>query len=149
MIWRPVIFDIVLAAICLYAARRGGLPERMTAVAMAVAAIATALIPTDHQTSFSSVEWTELGIDAGLLLALAALACASDRYWPMWVTALQLDAIAIHAVRAMDTTLIPAVYAAGVGWAAYPMLALLAIGTYRHQQRSLICRDADWSPLRW
>lgn len=137
-------------AACLYAIWRGGAPERWTAWMMAGAAVLTAALPFDATKTFVVVDRPQLLIDMAFLAGLMTLALRADRYWPLWIAALQFIAIAAHLVRAVDSTILPAVYNQAIGKLAYPMILLLISGTYRHQRRLLagMC-EADWSPLKW
>ena len=147
---RVVAFNLVQVAACLYALRRGGAPERWVAGMMAAAAVSTALLPYRPGLTFRSVDEPQLLVDVALMIGLTSLAVRADRYWPLWVAALQVIAIAAHLVRAMDATIVPAVYNQAIGKLAYPMILLLIAGTWRHRRRGLAgTRDADWSPLRW
>src|SRR3546814_14924405 len=84
--------------------------------------------------SYRDVEWAMLLIDFGLLLALSAIAGAADRFWPIWLAAFQLVAVAAHGVTAYNPAILPVAYWWIVGKIAYSMVALLAIGTRGHPQ---------------
>lgn len=147
---RIIVFNVIQLAACLYALRRGGAPERWTAWLMAGAAVATALQPYRVGRSFYGVEWPVLMIDTAMLLGLVALAARADRFWPLWIAALQLIAIGIHGVRAIDATILPRVYNRAESRIAYGMIVLLVIGTWRHWRRKAAgAEDRDWSPLVW
>lgn len=147
---RIVIFNAALLLACLYAVHRGGAPERWAAALMIAAAVATALLPFHPGRSFHGVEWGELAVDVAMLVGMTALAARADRFWPLWIAALQVIAIAIHGVRAYDATILPMVYNRAGSRIAYLMLALLAIGTWRHWRRRQSGRpERDWSPLVW
>lgn len=149
MVLRPVVFFAAQALACLYAARRGGAPERWVAGLMAAAAITTGLLPGTPRQTYRSIEWGELWVDLAFLICLLILACRANRFWPIWVAACQLIAMTVHAVRAYDHSLLPSVYSVGTGFIAYPMIVLLVIGTSRHLARSRDGAERDWSPLRW
>ena len=40
-----------------------------------------------------------------------------------------------HALKGVDTTLLPRAYAASLNFWAYPIILILAVGTWRHQRR--------------
>lgn len=149
MAFRIIAFNVVQVAACLYALRWGGAPERAVAVMMAAAAALTALLPFDPDHTFLSIDEPQLIVDTVLLLGLIGLATRADRFWPMWVASLQLVALAVHLVRGFDPLILPTVYNRAIGKLAYPMIALLVIGTYRHLARSRGGAERDWSPLRW
>lgn len=139
MIIRAVLFYAAATATVVYAVRRGGQPERVTSAMLIIAAIGTTLLPG---MSFREVVWPLFAIDLALLIGLVALSVLADRYWPMYFAAIHLITVALHGVRAYDRTIIPTVYARLGGELAYPTLAVLAIGTWRHCQRG---RERDWS----
>lgn len=149
MEWRPVFFALLQAGVCLYALMRGALPERWIAALMAVAALATFAVPVEPHVSYHSLEVPVFWIDLAFLASLFAVAARANRFWPMWLTALQLLAIGVHGVSAVDAAIIPNVYARAVAWLAYPMIMILAVGTYRHGKRTKDRKEDNWSPLRW
>ena len=146
---RIAVFNCVQLAACLYALKHGGAPERWTAWMMAAGAALTATLPSWSSIRFDMTSPTLLLVDLALLGGLCWLAARANRFWPLWVAALQLVAIAVHVVRGLDPTILPAAYNQTVGKVAYPMILLLVLGTFRHSQRERTSTDDDWSPLRW
>ncbi|MCU6454785.1 hypothetical protein LPN01_11925 [Sphingomonas sp. A2-49] len=144
------LFNVVLALVCGYAVRVGGAPERWTAFLFVTAAVATYLAPFYNALRpFAQMEPMLLSVDLLMLLGLMGIAVRADRYWPLYVSALHLITIAIHGVKAFQPTLVPWMYAGASSKIAYPMLALLAIGAWRHRHRlARFGSDRDWSPLR-
>ncbi|WP_380783505.1 hypothetical protein [Sphingomonas sp. R86520] len=143
---RIAVFYLVQIIITLLAIRRGGAPERIVGLALLSATIGTTLIPFEPHQTFHGINWYALYIDGVLLAVLLVIAARADRYWPLWLAALQVVTIGIHGVRAYDPFFLPIVYARLAGDIAYPMLALLLVGIVRHDRRS---GDADWSPFKW
>jgi hypothetical protein len=147
---RIILFYAVQAAACWYALRRGGAPERWTALFMMLAALASSALPAHPGERFRGVEWGQLGVDAVLTLVLFGLALRANRFWLLWAAALQILALAVHGVRAYDADILPIVYNRSIGKVAYPLILLLLVGTYRYQARAASGRrERDWSPLRW
>lgn len=145
-----LIFYGIQFAACLYAVRAGGLPERLVAIMMAVAALATSAVPWQSHRSFWMIEEQRVYIDVALMIGLAVLALRANRFWPIWVAALHLLAVGVHGVRAYDPAVLPIVYAKLVGWIAYPMVVVLIWGVRRHRQRVMAGGpEGDWSPLIW
>lgn len=132
-----------------YALFRGGAPERIVAIAMVVAAAATGLISPGSAPDFSRLVRALLLIDLGFLIAVLTVALFADRYWPLWIAALQLTALAIHGVRVYDPTLVPYAYAWTAAKAAYVMLLLLGAGVWRHAARAAAGHaEYDWTAAR-
>ncbi|MGJ8481961.1 hypothetical protein [Sphingobium yanoikuyae] len=139
-------FLLLVAVLATHAGCRGGAPERLAAAAMLVATIATSLTNMKVALAFRDVQWSIVWIDAALLAALLAIALRANRFWPLWVAAIQCLALAAHAARAFDAGILPLAYWWIVGKLSYPMLLLLIIGTERHHQRRRQGhRDPAWS----
>lgn len=138
----------LLLLVSAYAQRRGGVPEKLAATAMIIATAGTFWVGLSNP-SYRGVQWEMLSIDIGLFLALSILAGAADRFWPIWLAAFQLVAVAAHGVSAYNPSILPVAYWWIVGKISYPMLAILAIGTMRHHLRELSgLREYAWSHQR-
>lgn len=141
-----LVFIFFLLACCGYGLWRGGGPERVTAVIFLLAAVLTHLESSRSGRHWSSVEFGILTIDLAVLVALLFLALRAERYWPIWLIALHIVGTAGHIVKLADPDTIRRAYAFALAFWSYPELVLLAIGTYRHQQR--LARngaDPSWS----
>lgn len=136
---RSVIFLSVAIPTCIFAARRGGAPERIAAALVCLATIASTLV---QPITWAHVVQPLLAIDVTMLAALVVLALFADRYWPLYFAAVQLLTVGVHGVRAYDTSILPEVYARLAGELAYVALAILAAGTWRHVRRG---PEPDWS----
>lgn len=144
-----VVFSSILAATCGYALWRGGAPERLTALMMLIAFLATFLVPFRPGVSFHHLNGAILAIDLALFALLVGIALFANRFWPLWVAAVQLMAIGIHLVKAYDPTLVSWLYNSASGKIAYPMVIMLAIGVARHSERlATFGSDPDWIVAR-
>ncbi|MDB5672567.1 MAG: hypothetical protein JWO25_3526 [Alphaproteobacteria bacterium] len=143
---RMVFFFLVLAASAAYALRKGGGPERAVALLLVAAVLATLLAQAARPVRFHDVEMGVLLVDAALFLGLLAVALRAERYWPLWMTALQGVAVAGHGAKAVNPHVIPWAYAVLLAFWGYPMVALLAAATWRHQQRlRKFGKDGSWT----
>lgn len=142
-----ILFNSLLILCCSYALWRGGTPERIVAVIFLCAGPATYLVMrAKWDTAFLDVEMRMLLIDTVMLIGLVWLASTANRYWPIWVASLQLILVAVHGVKAFDPTLVAWTYAVATGKLAYPQLALLALGTWRHRRRRIETgADRSWA----
>lgn len=141
-----IVFNVALLAACLYALAAGGGPERSAAGVFVLAAAASYLAPYRH---FRELEIALFAIDLVTLIALGAIALRANRFWPLYVSALQLLTLAIHGAKAYQPALVHWMYGGASGKIAYPMILLLAIGVYRHRRRIADHGgDPDWSPSR-
>ena len=141
-------FVIFILLTVTYALARGGGPERTTAIAFIGGAIGSLSVGFVHMPGeFRSVPVRLLFVDALLLLGLCLIAMRANRWWPIPVAGCQLVAVLVHAGKLLDSAMIPSGYAFLVKIMSWPMVALLAYGTWTHRRRlrrRIIVRD--WKP---
>lgn len=130
------IYWAVLLAICAYALWRGQRDERIVAGICFVASVASFLSLEPWHVRYSDVEYRLLLVDVVTLGSFVAVALHSKRFWPLWVAGLQLTTSMGHVLKALDTDLIPVAYGAALRMWAYPILIILAVGTWRSHRRS-------------
>ena len=127
---------MILLLCCVYPLARGGAPDRAAAAMMLAASVASfATQAQPFSGSFHKVQVWVFVIDLLLLIGLFVLALVSTRFWPLWLTGLQLLAVIGHLVRAIDASTLPMGYQFLVSFEAYPMLLLVALGAWRHRKR--------------
>lgn len=146
---RIIIGELILLAVAAAAWRWGGKPERLTA-AMIVVAAAINLALGVPAAAYRFVDQAQLLVDGLLFLGTLVVALRANRFWPLWLVALELVSLGVHGVRAYDPQIVPILYARLTAQIIYPMLAVLALGVWHFQQR--VRREggppADWSLLR-
>jgi hypothetical protein len=139
-------FYLLLLACCGYALLRGGAPERIGASIFAVGTGLTVLARHEAATRYGSVEAGVLIVDVAALIAFLVLALLARRLWPLWITAFQAIGTAGHLAKLADPEMIRWAYAFLLGIWSYPMLLLLALGTFNHQRRlKRFGEDKSWS----
>ena len=144
-----VFFYLLLLVCCGYALLRGGAPERIGAAIYAVGTGLTVLARGEAAIRYGSVEVGALIVDVAALIAFLVLALRARRLWPLWMTAFQAISSAGHIAKLADPEMIRWAYAFLLGIWSYPMLLLLAIGTYNHRQRlKRFGSDPAWSLLK-
>jgi hypothetical protein len=131
------VFVILLFVTCGYALWRGRRDERVVAIACIGATIATRFLVSPVGVRYSSIEPGLLIVDAAMLVTFVAIALKSQRFWPLWVAGLQLTTSFSHLMKAIDWQLLPVAYGAAVALWSYPILIILAVGTWRSHQRRL------------
>jgi len=133
----PYIFIPLLAAVCLYALWRGGKDERVVAACCMIGTGATLLVVSPLRQRYASLEEGLLFVDLAVLAGFITVALRSKRFWPLWVAGLQLTTSVGHMLKGVDQELLPRAYGAALQFWSYPILLLLAVGTYRfHRTQS-------------
>lgn len=132
---RILFFNLLLFGACGYALLRGTRDARIVALVCIVANFATLAVRGPVATSYSSVETGVLTVDILTLAAFTFVALTSDRFWPLWVSGLQLTTSMGHALKGIESSLLPLAYAAALRFWSYPILIILVVGVWRHQRR--------------
>jgi len=132
---RLLLYHVLLYGSCGYALIRGNTDSRVVALAFLIGNYATYALRSPLAVSYSSVEPGILAIDIAAWIAYTYVALASDRFWPLWVSGLQLTASLGHVLKAIDADLLPLAYAAALRFWSYPILLILAVGVWRHRKR--------------
>ncbi len=132
-----LLFAALLFACFFYALAKGGWPERIGSLVLIVGSFLTLAVGSSLQQRFASVETGILIVDVGVLFAFLALALITDRYWPLWTTALQLLVVLAHLARWAD----PEMFRHGYGFIlavwSYMQLLVMALGIRAQQKRQL------------
>lgn len=131
MIPRYYIFWALLLLTCGYALWRGRSDERIVASACLGATIATRFAISPLQVRYTSVESGLMLIDLVVLAVFVWIALRSERFWPLWVAGLQLTNSISHLMKFADLDLLPRAYGAAAALWSYPILLILAVGTWR------------------
>ena len=137
----PNLFRVLLVLVALYALLRGKRDERQVGLIFVIGVIATELVLPPARERFASVETRLMFVDLAVFAGFLWVALRSERFWPLWMAGLQLTAILGHVLKAVDGDLFARAYAAALVFWAYPMLLVLAVGTWRNQRRRRRERD--------
>ena len=131
----PTIFRILLVLVALYAFVRGSRDERLVGLICIFGAILTHLAWSPLPKRFAGFETGVFAVDLAVFAGFRLVALRSNRFWPLWIAGLQLTTILGHILKALDTGLFSRAYGAALMFWAYPILLILALGTWRHQRR--------------
>ena len=134
---RTIIFSLLLCAAFALAFWRGQREERLIAAVSVVAALLSLALVEPIRASYSGVEAGVLLVDLCVLAVFTHVALRSDRFWPLWVSGLQLTTSIGHLLKAINPDLLPLAYAAALRFWSYPILLILIIATWRSHQRRL------------
>lgn len=126
---RVLLYNALLIGACGYAWLRGRRDERITAATCVAATVASFALVTELR--FSGLEIGVLAVDLATLGVFVAVALRSERFWPLWVSGLQLTASISHLLKLVEPQLMPFAYAAAEAAWSYPILIILAVGTWR------------------
>jgi len=132
----PLIFGPLLLAVCLYAWLKGGGDERVVAATCLAGTAATMLVISPLRNRYSGVEQGLMLVDLAVLAGFITVALRSKRFWPLWVAGLQLTTSLGHILKSVDQDLLPRAYGAALQFWSYPILVILAVGTFRSHRRS-------------
>ena len=135
MIPHQYVFRTLLVASCGYALWRGRGDERIVALVCIAATAASRLAFSPLSVRYSGVETGLLLIDLAVRAAFIFVALRSPRFWPLWIAGLQLTTSMAHLMKAIDESLLPIAYGAAIALWSYPILIILAIGTWRGDMR--------------
>ncbi|MEO7814318.1 MAG: hypothetical protein ABIR87_02620 [Sphingomicrobium sp.] len=135
MITHQLFFWSILLLACGYAMWGGRSDERVVAGACLLASLATKFAVSPIQVRYASLETGLLVIDLLLLLVFIWIALRSERFWPLWIAGLQLTNSISHVMKLVDIDLIPKAYGAAAAMWSYPILLILAVGTWRSNHR--------------
>ena len=113
---------------CGFAFAKGDAPERIAAIACALASLATPFLLNTRD--WIDPQWGVLGIDLALLSALVTLALTTNRTWLLFASAFQLLSVIIHIAIMVDNGVAPLPYRRGLVIWSYLTLLALGIGTW-------------------
>ena len=133
---------LLLLAITGYALWRGRSDERIVAAACLVASLITYAVLSPRLMRYSQVEIGVLVVDIGVLAVFTAVALQSRRFWPLWVAGLQLTTSVAHFLKAVDPDLLPHAYGVAARFWSYPILLIIAVGTWRGDRRDRADRQS-------
>jgi nicotinamide riboside transporter PnuC len=129
---RVILFDVLLFGVCGYALLRGKWDARIVAMVCVIANFASYAVVS----KYASVETGVLIIDLLTFAAFTLVALRSERFWPLWISGLQLTTSLGHLLKGLETELVPIAYAAALRFWSYPILIILAVGTWRQERRA-------------
>ena len=130
-----LIYFLLLFVVCGYALVRGGREEKIAAMVCAAASLASLAVFLPAAVSYRDFQPRVALIDLVVLAVFVAIALRTCRFWPLWVAGLQLTSAFGHILKLLDPNLLPIAYAVSLASWSYPILAIIALGTWRTQRR--------------
>jgi hypothetical protein len=132
---RLLLYRALMYGVCGYALFRGRTDARIVGAVFLVGNFATLMLRSHLATEYSSVDAAVFTIDIVCFAAFTYAALISDRFWPLWISGLQLTTSFGHVLKAIDSQMLPLAYAAALRFWSYPILIILAVGVWRSQRR--------------
>ena len=132
---RLILFLTLWLGCCLYAIWRGGGPEKIGGWIFLVAALLSLAVEHPENARWTSVEIGMLVVDTAVFVAFFIMAIVANRFWPLWMSAMQGVQVFSHFAIATNASVIPWAYWNAQTLWSYPMLVLLGAATWKHTQR--------------
>ncbi|MEP3227084.1 MAG: hypothetical protein ABJO01_13990 [Parasphingorhabdus sp.] len=132
---RIAIFYILFVSCTAYALWRGGAPERAVAGSYFSIWLLDQALHFVYASDFTELDPGHLVIDLLIWVAFFTVAMRAKRFWPLWLASLQTIAVVAHSAKFLDVTIAPRAYLTMQIASSFPVLILLAFGTYNHQKR--------------
>lgn len=139
MAW-AVLFVLLLIGGSGIAFRYGGSLERLGMGIVLAGSVATPLVLVILLgDDWSTTAYAVLVIDMLALAAFGVIAMRSDRFWPLWVTGMQLAQMTTHLARMANAGLVPNAYETGQAVWAWLQILVIAIAAWnmRHQDEEM------------
>lgn len=124
-----MLFLLALPLVAVPALWRGDRTSRSAAAALIAGIVATQIAGAVGHLYFGP-ELGIMAVDAALFVAFALIAHASERFWPLWISAAQLVGTITHLVMALYPTVNQQTYVLLQQFWVYPILAGIAWGTW-------------------
>jgi hypothetical protein len=137
---RFLVQALLILLVFIVAWRTGGKPERYVAsiyLGMFAAAALHALAEgPDGEVGYLGLHSLRFALDIVALFVVVYAALRFDRWWTLWVGAVQLIAVMAHLLRIADWPIAPIAYAVMERWPVWLAVIFTGLGTYTHSRRS-------------
>jgi hypothetical protein len=130
---RLIIFNVLLLGSCGYALWRGTRDAQVVAIVTLLASLASYALVS----RYTDVEFGVMVVDILTFCAFTAVALKSDRFWPLWISGLQLTTSFGHLLKAWESQMVPIAYAIALRSWSYPIQIILAVAVWRSQRREV------------
>ncbi len=128
---RIAVYWTLLLIVLLAAFRQGDRETKVAATICLAATILSVLLVRPYALGFRTVEIWVAFIDIAVLAAFVTIALRSTRFWPLWISGLQLTTVLGHGLRLLQPELVDLAYAAAMRFWSYPILLIVAAAAVR------------------
>lgn len=132
---RIAVFATILLVALIYAAWKGGGPERAMVGIALIIVIWDRLLVGSGAVSYHSLDWGYLAQDLFGTLATLILAMVAYRFWTIPAAILHTLPLLAHLSRAADLSISPVVYLTMQVSASWLFPPLLILATWHHRRR--------------
>jgi hypothetical protein len=135
-----------LALCTIYAFAAGGAPEKAGVGIYAFSVVVTHVLLMTHMDRWRGIEFGVFIVDLVTFALFCLLAMRANRFWPIWVSALLGLGVLGHLARWAGPDVLWYAYAIVLTIWSYPILAIMALGTFNHRRRlARFKTDIPWS----
>ena len=140
-------YFVGLLLLCtVYAFAAGGAPEKTGTAIYASSVVVTHILLTAHLGRWRGIEFGVFTVDLVTFLLFCVLAVRANRFWPIWVSAFLGMGVLGHLARWAGPDVLWYAYAVVLTIWSYPILAIMALGTFNHRRRlARFGTDRSWS----
>lgn len=145
-VWNVFLYLGLLTVCSAYALCRGGPPERIAAGIILAAVALSGLVASSYRGAFAQREFGIFAVDLAMFGGAVALALRAERFWPLCFAALLGLGLQLQILSWISPHPNARVYKVLHALDAYPVLFVVAVGTWRHRRR--LARegaDRSWS----
>lgn len=131
----PLLFRLLLGLVVTYALVRGKRDEKVVAAICILGALATHALISPLAGRYGQIEWGVFAVDLAVFAGFTVVALQSVRFWPLWVSGLQLTTVIGHLLKGAQSDLLPIAYGVALQFWSYPIVVILFVGTWRTAHR--------------
>lgn len=129
---RQILYGLLMWGVFFYSLRRGGWAERLAASSILIGTYLTVLVMQPWAARYQQIEYAAVLVDIAVFIVFLYISLRSERFWPLWLAAMQSLTILSHFALYVPHMLPWAYWNATVVW-SYPMLVALGFSIYGHR----------------
>lgn len=143
--WNVVVFIALFGGTATFAMIKGGAPERVAASILLVAALADFTLVSIVSSPLGDRNASILVLDLATAIAVIVVALHAERLWPMPMASFLIVGVQLQLGVWLAPVHHRQVYVVAHAFSAYPVIALLIAGTFRHMRRVRSGRELAWT----
>lgn len=136
MFWAGLLFVVLILSATLFVGRYGTRWERLGIGIVLLGSLLTLAVAAALESRWVTTAYTILVIDFAAMMAFGFIALRSDRFWPLWVTGMQLAQMTTHLARMANSDIVPKAYEAGQGVWSWLQILVIVLATWSLRART-------------